>query len=268
MKTLVLGTKNRTLGDSLILTTLPAKLKAAYPHLKIEVFVRGLNPWVFLNHPHIDGWSRAPKVLYGDDTNLGEGHLIQQKERGFGLEVSEEPRPEVYLTLAEIKAAKARIESQRKSKRPLIALHSAGSTEKNVAEAEAWGELVKKLSEKVEVWQIGLEGDRTLPSVTQTAFFPKSGAGVRELFAFFSRIQGFIGVDSGPMHVAKSQGVPSLILTRHSNVHERIDQREREPYYLHQNFRFGFLYRDHTHMPVERILQEPEAALQWWEQNA
>jgi ADP-heptose:LPS heptosyltransferase len=258
MSSITLGTKNRTLGDALILTTLPAKLKAAYPHLKVEVFVRGLNPWVFLNHPQVDGWSRAPRAVYGDDTNLGEGHLIQQKERGFGLEISEDPRPEIYLTMEEIRAAKALIENRRKSKLPIIALHPAGHTEKNVAERESWARVAQALGAQAEVWQVGLEGDTPLPSIQQTAFFPRTGQGVRQLFAFFSRIQGFVGVDSGPMHVAKSQGVPACIVTRHADVAVRI---------LHQNFRFGFLYLDHTHLPVEQLLRDPAVVIDWWEKN-
>lgn len=262
---LVLGTKNRTLGDSLILTTLPAKLKARYPQLRIEIFVRGLNPWVFLNHPHVDAWSRAPRELFGDDTNRGEGHLIQQKERGFGLELSEDPRPEVYLSMPEIRAAKARIAAGPCTGKPLIALHPAGGTENRVAERETWAHVAQALGEVAEVWQVGVEGDRPLPGVAP-AFFPRTGPGVRQLFAFLSRARGFVGVDSGPMHVAKSQGLPALIVTRQNDIAQRLARREKEPYFLHQNFRYGFLYTDHTHLPAAQFT--PAAAREWWEKNA
>jgi hypothetical protein len=80
-----IGTKSRNLGDALALTTLPAKLRARYPGLRITTFPRGFNRVVFRGNPAVSGISRAPRAAYGDDCNLGGGHLIQQKERFFGL---------------------------------------------------------------------------------------------------------------------------------------------------------------------------------------
>jgi hypothetical protein len=55
LKSICLGTKTRTVGDALMLSSLPRKLKKRYPHLKILTYPRGLNPVVFWNNPHVDG---------------------------------------------------------------------------------------------------------------------------------------------------------------------------------------------------------------------
>src|SRR5947209_4700468 len=96
-----IATKSRNLGDALVLTTLPAKLKEKFPKLRIFTYPRGFNPVVFAHNPAVAGVQRLPRAVYGDDTNWGAGNLIQLKERFFGLEASAEPRPEIHLTPGE-----------------------------------------------------------------------------------------------------------------------------------------------------------------------
>src|SRR4051812_1827166 len=66
-----IGSKTRTIGDALILSTLPAKLKALHPNLKITTYPRAFNPVVFYGNPHVSGVSYLPKRVYGDDNSLG-----------------------------------------------------------------------------------------------------------------------------------------------------------------------------------------------------
>src|SRR3954467_13999535 len=56
-----LGTKSRTIGDALMLTTLPAKIRARYPNMELYAYPRGFNPVVFCGNPHVKGLRYLPR---------------------------------------------------------------------------------------------------------------------------------------------------------------------------------------------------------------
>ncbi len=267
LETIVIGTKNRTLGDALILSSLPARLTKAYPQLHIRAFVRGHSPWVFLNNPAIDGLSRAPRTLYGDDCNWGEGHLIQQKERWFHLEPSITVKPEIFLSDTELRTARAEFETQGPSAKPIVVLHAAGGTHQGGGLShEQWNRLCTVLQPYVRIWQLAQRNDQVkIPAAERAWIFEAGGLELRRMFAGVSQVQGFIGVDSGPMHVARAFEIPSLILSRRNDVTADLARADREPYFLHGNLPVGFLYRENTHIESHRFDGEEgyERALQW-----
>ncbi len=120
-----IGTKTRTIGDALMLSTLPAKIRAKYPSVKVYTYPRGFNPVVFAGSPHVSGVRYLPRKLYGDDTNWGEGHLIQLKERFFEVPVSEHPKPEIHLFESEARWGKRLAEG---SASPICVIHPWGHT--------------------------------------------------------------------------------------------------------------------------------------------
>lgn len=258
IKTLCIGTKNRTLGDALLLTSLPEKLKAAYPHLRIYTYPRGLNPLVFRGNPSVEGIQRAPRALYGDDCMAGSGHHIQLKESFFGLPLSQPPRPRIYLSASERERARALVGSGK----PLCVIHPWGHTWNAAASRnfweplKFWEPLIQEWRHRVRFWQLGLEGHEKIPGCERVCFSGRHPSAVRELFALISCADAFIGVDSGPMHIARAFDVPSAVLTHHGAVGELFENRRRYPYFLKQNFRYAFLYEENSHLEADRVPTE------------
>ena len=61
LESICVGSKTRTIGDALMLSSLPRKLKKRYPSLKILTYPRGFNPVVFWNNPFVDGITFTPR---------------------------------------------------------------------------------------------------------------------------------------------------------------------------------------------------------------
>jgi len=242
LRSICIGSKSRSIGDALMLSSLPRRLKQRYPKLRILTYPRGFNPVVFWNNPHVDGMSFLPDALYGDDSNEGSGHLIQMKERFFGVESSESPRPELYLTDSEIRWARDFVIARSADGRlnlPLLVIHPFGSTLGAVLEPQVWARFVGEQSERFRIAQVGVDGQTAIPGCDFHFLAPKKRAAGRRLFALLKAADRFIGIDSGPMHVARAFGIPSLIVT------------ERAP--LHAGWRSAFLYEDVEYLHVSSL---------------
>ncbi len=248
-----IGTKTRTIGDALMVSTLPRKLKAKYPHLKIYSYPRAFNPVVFRGNPAVEGISRVPSQLYGDDCSSGHGHLIQLKEQYFGLDVSDPPRPEIYLSVGETERIRSFVESHRYSDRPLCIIHAWGHTWKSVGERDFWIQLIRKNRDRFRFWQVGLIDQSPLPGCEYYFFTSRQPDQARKLFALLSQADALIGVNSGPMHIARAFGVPSAIVTRQGDVAELLKRRREAPYYLRGNWAHAFLYEENTHLEADRM---------------
>ncbi|MBI2712483.1 MAG: hypothetical protein HYX41_06475 [Bdellovibrio sp.] len=256
MESICIGTKNRTLGDSLILSTLPQKLKAAYPHLKIYTYPRGLNPVVFKGNPAVLGLQRAPLALFGDDCNWGSGHHIQVKEAYFNLPHSEPVKPNLFLETKEILFAENYLERYSRSSLPLCMIHPWGGTWPKVASRKYWEELVQRMQGEVRFWQIGMEGQPSIPGCENFLFLSKSPANARKLFALMDLADAFLGVNSGPMHVARALGIRSLILTAQGSVNKIFENRRKYAYFLKGNNAGGFLYEENFHLETDLLTHD------------
>lgn len=254
-KTLCIGTKSRNLGDALALTTLPEKLKTKYPHLKITTFARGFNSVVFQNNPAITRVECRPQALYGDDVNFGSGNLIQLKERFFDIDVSEPPRPRIYLSPQEIHHRDLLLQAQLipgNEGKPLCVIHPWGTTRNQVASIEFWDNLVQRWSKYYRFWQVGLIGHPAVVGCEYYLLTHRSPQEARSLFSILSGAQKFIGVDSGPMHVARAFGIPSLIFLTHleidsESIEQKLEKRDQEYYYINNHWKFSVLYRENQH---------------------
>ena len=248
-----IGTKNRTLGDSLIVTTLPEKLKARFPQLKIYTYPRGLNPIVFQGNPAVEGIQRAPLALFGDDACWGSGHHIQVKESFFELEISEPPKPRIFLNEKEMTEADRYFEKYSTSSLPLCLIHPWGGTWSKVASWKFWEDLVSRWKEEVRFWQIGMQGQPAIPGCEHFLLLSKNPRNARKLFALMDLADLFIGVNSGPMHVARAFSIPSLILTGQGAVNKIFENRRKFPYFLHGNHVGGFLYEENFHLETDLL---------------
>jgi ADP-heptose:LPS heptosyltransferase len=258
---LSLGTKMRTLGDALMQSTLPEKLKSKYPNLKIYLFQRAMNPVVFANNPAIDGKCYFPKRLYADDCDWGQGHHIQLKESYFGLPIASPPKGRIFLTEKEKAWAKDWIQKQGLNpEKSITLLHPWGGTWPKVAALELWSNLVSRFRGKTQFVQIGVVGHTEVPGVQASLLTEKDPWEARKLFALFERSKIFVGVNSGPMHVARVFDVPSLIVTQQGSLQGIFEKRRRLPYYQGMNIYGAFLYEENQHLEVD--LLSPQKALE------
>lgn len=245
-ETICIGTKNRTIGDALVLSTLPRKLAEKYPNLKIYTYPRGFNRAVFHGNPWVSGVRYLPDRLYGDDANWGSGHLIQLKERFFELPVSDVPRPEVFLDPAEKVWAERYLQTGAKK---IVAIHAWGHTRKSVASPDFWQELVRRFSDRFDFLQLGVAGQLAIPGCKWHFLAPRRFRSARNLFALMSRASFFVGVDSGPMHVARAFDVPSFLLLEHHDPKEAFEARWKHPYFYNKaQLASSFLYEENTHL--------------------
>jgi ADP-heptose:LPS heptosyltransferase len=259
MRSICVGTKNRSIGDALILSTLPRKLKKRYPHLKVLTYPRGFNPAVFWNNPYVDGITFTPGALYGDDCNVGSGQLIQLKESFFGVSDGEIPRPEIYLTDQEITWGESFLKENTRPDRhhlPVLFIHPFGSTFPKILSPEVWENVVAQWKTHFRIIQIGVEGQIPILGCDFHFLAPRKRAASRKLFALLRKANQFIGIDSGPMHIARAFSIPSLIVTQGLPPSEIFKKRKVSPYFLHRNWKDVFLYEDLEHLYIPPLSSE------------
>jgi ADP-heptose:LPS heptosyltransferase len=263
VSSICIGSKTRTIGDPLLLSTLPRKLKTLYPGLKVYTYPRGFNPVVFYGNPYVDGVQWLPDAVYGDDCNMGTGHLIQRKEHFFDVPISKPVRPEIYLTYKEEQWADQLFKqtpSHRADLLPLCILHPWGKTRSSVLSDEVWQRVVRENQENLRFWQVGIKGQTPIPGCERHLLLPRDYPHARKLFAAMSRADLFIGVDSGPMHVARAFELPSLILTNFGvEAWTIFSERQRAEKNTGEDWSRYFIYEENQHydvigLPAEEIM--------------
>lgn len=83
-------------GDQICATPLARLLTVAYG-MRVYASNKLSNLVAFANNPYITGFREGPGIRL-DRRMRGAGHLIQRLQRGFGLRVEGDPRPELYLS--------------------------------------------------------------------------------------------------------------------------------------------------------------------------
>ena len=248
-----IGTKSRNLGDALVHTTLPRVLKQAYPQLNVYSYVGGFNPVVFYNNPHVNDIDWLPRCIYGDDCMMGSGQLIQLKEQFFSLKPSTDPRPEIFLTETEKKYSAS---LKEKSDKPICIIHTTGKTYGQAVGPDFYNDVVAKHRGQVSFWQFGMAGQTKVLGCDQHFLGPPNPWHLRNDFATMAAGDFFIGVDSGPMYMARAFDLPSLIFCTHRGVQDLFERRKKYPYFLHGNHKNVFLYEKNTHVEVPNSSRE------------
>lgn len=256
LEEICIASKSRSLGDTLMITTLPSKLRAKFPHLKVTTYSRAFNPIVFHGNPHLSGVRYLPEGIYGDDTNWGSGHHIQIKEQFFELPTSADPKPELYLLRHEREWARRKLTPGL----PWVAIHPWGKTFRSVLDAALWRQIVARWSGRVNFLQLGVQGQEPIDGCAHYALMPRSRKHARSIFALLERVHAFLGVNSGPMHVARAFNKPGLIFTEGEPPEEVFANRKAYPYFLKRNFFHAFLYEANTHVACDRVTREQALA--------
>jgi hypothetical protein len=256
---LCLGTKSRNLGDALILTPLFKKLPETYPELKLSGFIRAFNPVVLKNQPAVTRIERGPSQLFGDDINLGSGHMIEQKFNWFQLPYTQdEVKPLIFLSLEERAQAQETLNQLfPENLEPLWILHPWGKTWNSLLSKETWETWVAAIPKTHRILQIGMPGEKRILGAKFYELNPTTHQSARELFALMEQAQRFIGVDSGPMHVASAFSVKALILVQTAAegiLAEGMALRSSLPYFHPKVRHFSNLYQSQSHLETSDAL--------------
>jgi hypothetical protein len=240
----------------MILTTLPRKLKERYPRLRVTCFSSGFNPVVFLGNPYVDGVDLVPRQLFGDDIHVGFGHAIQLKEQFFGVSVSDSPKPEIFLSNQEKRWADDFAGDVGPSQKPICVIHPFGKTYAKVLDLKFWEEMVKRWSHSVRFWQLGMAGQPAVTGCDRVLLGKRGFFNVRQELAFVGLARFFVGVDSAPMHIARSHGIKSLIATEVPDVKRLFERRREAPWFAKDLKQQVFLYEQNEHLEVLSLSPE------------
>ena len=106
----------------------------------------------------------------------------------------------------------------RRAELPLLILHPFGRTRDSVLSPTMWEAMLPELRKKFRICQIGIQGHPKLSGCDFHFFTGLARGCARELFAIIAEGQNFVGVDSGPMHIARAFGLKSVVLIGHLDV--------------------------------------------------
>lgn len=210
--------RTAALGDVVIASALPKRLKRLWPHSRI--FFATKLPAVFEANPHLEGvisehefLPLAQKMAYAWDLDLAyEAVLSRPYWKSYAdatIFSTDEPTPAPDLYPPAW--AKAEADSLLDTGRPIavVCATPTGWPGKDASPA-IWGPALTRLrSSGYAVVEIGLGSSRfngsTDRNLTGRTPFPI-------LAAIMARARVFLGLDSGPFHVAQGMGVPSVIV--------------------------------------------------------
>lgn len=191
------------LGDTLCTSPLP-RLLCRQLGRPVNVIDSPMTRAVFTGNPHVSGFG-GKATIFLNNRLAGSGHILQRLAQGLELPIEPIPRPEIYLTEAEVEWAVG--ERHRwQADRPVCVLSTAAESDKANMERVEWEAVVRVLSRTVTVVQPVLDE----PEVTGAIIYRHLP--VRQYMALISTSDYFIGGTSGGSHIAAAFGVPSLIV--------------------------------------------------------
>jgi len=248
-------------GDCLVTSTLPRKLKKKYG-CKVYVVDNRFVKNTFFNNPYVDGYIQEDAEPLGG-TEVGLGHHIQRLERFFLLEQDIYPKPEIYLTKEESNWAEGFRKSLPEDK-PIIIMCNGARTNNtddtyNRRPWQLWADIIGEEATVVQLLLIGKSA--YTGKLTWQGLAPQedvlcnhivlANLPLRLYFAAFSIADGYFGTWASGCHVAAAFDVPSIV---HLNDHMKgwpiFPGKER----IHQ-----FVYPQHTfarYMPTPEMLKK------------
>lgn len=200
------------IGDVLCATPVISALRKDHPTARIDVETQFED--VFRNHPHVS--TIAPRIRAREydriitlNANFSGTEPLWKLYERLSATVLDSTRPEIYLTSSET----AEAEELLPYNRFLVCNFQMERTgwqgrNWNLEEARRLMGMLKKRFPETALVEVGLNVQSTgladLDLVNRT--------NLRQLFAVVSRCNGFIGIDSLPLHVAQAFSKPVLAI--------------------------------------------------------
>ena len=204
-----IGEEKCHLGEFLSYSAIPRYIKRKYPESKITVCPNIFSEAVFRHNPYVDQIAFLPeRKPTGAWREFGFGNQSQRRLRAFSIYEKLPVKPEIHVSKIENEKALHWRESLKLSGRKLMLVHSSGKTVGKIMKKKDWKSLFKSLENEYCFVQIGSPKDQKIPAeYQQLRFFD-----LENLAAMFCIADGFLGPNSGLMHVAAATNLPSIIL--------------------------------------------------------
>ncbi len=241
--------RKRALGD--VLWIEPVVRQLAATNKKVIVYTK--YPDLFLNYPLSNVVFKSKigffeKLLWKAESFLKASlfvidlemaseknpriHFLHAYQQKAGLPMVME-YPKLYLSKEESKPAAT---SQRK----YVLLHLESLTDKNYRKVYGvnWEDITKNLESKgFLIVQIGKES-LNIPGTIHVK------TSIREMISLINKSSFFIGIDSGPSHIASALGIPSLIFFGAVNPDLRHFRNLFKGYFLQQYCEYAGCYHE------------------------
>ncbi len=201
------------IGDVCALTGAVREYRRAYPLEPIHVNTGGRWMSLFERNPHAGAAAAGGRVVVLRlEEDAGLGNIVHSFCRQLGVECVN-PLPEVFLSDAE----KAAADPPLAGGRPILAVDPWARAECRRWRPERWVELVDRLRRVAFVVEVGASvRDYHEPRAVRRAIGAErrlvDRLTVRETAAILSRVDLFLGVDSGLSHLAAAVRTPSVVL--------------------------------------------------------
>jgi len=140
-----------------------------------------------------------------------------------GIQLANKPEsPRLYPRNEDVKT-QAEIRQKLGIARPIIAIHATCTAPSKRWLVSSWQELIDKLPEDTDVVMIGAGSEKAgieeiEKGCRRKVFLAAGSMNLAVLAAFLKESSLFIGVDSGPAHIAASVGTPVVSLYSGTNV--------------------------------------------------
>ncbi len=190
------------------------------PHklLHLACFLAGIPIRVGYNRK----WGFLLTKKIEDSRDSGKKHEIEYTMDLLSLLDAKDssPRPALYVN----EEAKNSVDELLREKnirkdRPIVAIHPGSSNPAKIWSYERYGELVNKIDAEFDpnIVIIGDRGekhisDKIIGQVKEKVIDLTGRLSLKELIAFLSKIDLFIGNDTGPMHMAAALNIPVIAI--------------------------------------------------------
>ncbi|MBI5478760.1 MAG: hypothetical protein HY906_07895 [Deltaproteobacteria bacterium] len=211
------------LGDTLITTPLARQL-VQEKGLTVKVTEHPSTRAAFANNPFVHDYTTSRGMALVPWLK-GGGHVLQQLQRGLGVEVSDPPRPEVYLSREERAWASTWLAEHVPARRKVCVLSPRAVTTAGRYEGADWDQVSLALQEEYAVVQPVLsaegvhEGQPRQPRPGRRRHEGQTPGAIiavdlptRHYLALVAAADLFVGVLSGGAHASAAFHVPAIVV--------------------------------------------------------
>jgi hypothetical protein len=191
------------LGDCIIMTPLTPEIKISEFHRKLYP---GYLPPILLE---MQQHSRIPDDIFSEEEPLkiseiaqydwGGGHCIQRLQKGLGVEVSSKPRGKINY-------------SENRKIRNKVFVHIENGTDFKRTVPNSLDSNAKKIVFKFFEEFSTISINRPDWKTNYSFFYYNNNFSLEELISEMETCEFFLGIDSGPMHLAAAMNLKSVII--------------------------------------------------------
>ena len=202
------------IGDTLGLTAILPQLSTTTNN-KIDVFTKF--PELFFNNPYVN----TSNILDSSYTNIQpcltyDCNIVKHYSNQLQLDYQEQLRPKLYLTDAEIIAAKQELKELDGFKKIAVCLYS--SADSRDLRYDIIRDLLLKIKQESNTKLIFFS--TKMPDDTANIFdkfvVGQYANGLRDVFALMNECSLYIGVDTGLFHAASALDIPQVVFIRNN----------------------------------------------------